>query len=159
MQGRDTTRRGPDVAQQALWTVAQMQELLDQWLVGWLYRPHEGLRDPAAAGRDLTPNEKYVAWSAQRVRPGRALRRGLHRAAARVFRTINAYGLTRSITGSMTARSSIRSGGSDSGSLRGRTGGRSTTIPYRYLAIRGLMPTWASSRPWIICPGEAVASA
>jgi hypothetical protein len=31
--GRDTTRRDPDVAREAIWTVAQLQELFDEWVV------------------------------------------------------------------------------------------------------------------------------
>jgi len=31
--GRDTTRRGPDVAAEAAWTVAQVQELFDERVV------------------------------------------------------------------------------------------------------------------------------
>jgi hypothetical protein len=31
--GRDTTRRGPEVAEDAVWTVAQFQELFDDWVV------------------------------------------------------------------------------------------------------------------------------
>jgi hypothetical protein len=31
--GRDTTRRGPEVAEDAVWTVAQLQELFDEWVV------------------------------------------------------------------------------------------------------------------------------
>jgi hypothetical protein len=31
--GRDTTRRGPNVAREAIWTVAQLQELFDEWVV------------------------------------------------------------------------------------------------------------------------------
>jgi hypothetical protein len=31
--GRDTTRRGPDVADEAVWTVGQLQELFDEWIV------------------------------------------------------------------------------------------------------------------------------
>jgi hypothetical protein len=31
--GRDTTRRGPDVDAEAVWTVAQLQELFDEWVI------------------------------------------------------------------------------------------------------------------------------
>ena len=39
------------------------------------------------------------------------------------------------------------------------SGGPYPFRPLMWTAPRGLMPTWASSRPRIICPGEAVASA
>jgi hypothetical protein len=60
--GRDTTRRGPDVAQEAIWTVAQLQELFDEWVVAcWQSRPHEGLSHTWGEGRELSPNEMYTA--------------------------------------------------------------------------------------------------
>jgi hypothetical protein len=60
--GRDTTRRGPDVAEDAIWTVAQLQELFDEWVIAcWQNRPHEGLSHTWGEGRDLSPNEMYAA--------------------------------------------------------------------------------------------------
>jgi hypothetical protein len=60
--GRDTTRRGPDVEKQAIWTVAQLQELFDEWVVAcWQNRPHEGLSHTWGDGRDLSPNEMFTA--------------------------------------------------------------------------------------------------
>lgn len=60
--GRDTTRRGPDVADEAIWTVAQLQELFDEWVVAcWQTRPHEGLSHTWGEGRDLSPNEMFAA--------------------------------------------------------------------------------------------------
>jgi hypothetical protein len=60
--GRDTTRRGPDVADDAIWTVAQLQELFDEWVVAsWQTRPHEGLSHTWGEGRDLSPNEMFAA--------------------------------------------------------------------------------------------------
>ncbi|MFI6100835.1 Mu transposase C-terminal domain-containing protein [Lentzea sp. NPDC051213] len=58
--GADPTRRGRDV--EAQWSIEQLQELLDEWLiVGWQHRPHDALRDPHAPDRALTPNERYAA--------------------------------------------------------------------------------------------------
>jgi len=55
--GRDTTRRGPDVAEEATWTVAQLQELFEEWAIAcWQNRPHEGLSHTWGEGRDLSPN-------------------------------------------------------------------------------------------------------
>ena len=60
--GRTADRRGRHVEDQPLWSVAELQELLDEWLVAFfLNRPHDGLRDPAHPGRAFTPNEKYAA--------------------------------------------------------------------------------------------------
>ncbi|HWS34691.1 MAG TPA: Mu transposase C-terminal domain-containing protein [Actinoplanes sp.] len=58
--GANPTLRGRDVA--AEWTIAELQDLLDEWLiVGWQHRPHDELRDPHQPRRILTPNEKYTA--------------------------------------------------------------------------------------------------
>lgn len=63
--GRDVTRRGADVAERAVWSVAELQELLDEWIVaGWQPRPHEGLRHPFTPDRALSPNEAYAAMVA-----------------------------------------------------------------------------------------------
>ena len=60
--GRSPDRRGRHVEDQPLWSVAELQELLDEWLVAfWMNRPHDGLRDPEHPGRAFTPNEKYAA--------------------------------------------------------------------------------------------------
>ena len=60
--GRSADRRGRHVEDQPLWSMAELQELLDEWLVAfWLNRPHDGLRDPEHPGRAFTPNEKYAA--------------------------------------------------------------------------------------------------
>ena len=60
--GRSPDRRGRHVEDQPLWSVAELQELLDEWLIAFfLNRPHDGLRDPEHPGRAFTPNEKYAA--------------------------------------------------------------------------------------------------
>ena len=60
--GRSPDRRGRHVEDQPLWSMAELQELLDEWLVAfWMNRPHDGLRDPEHPGRAFTPNEKYAA--------------------------------------------------------------------------------------------------
>lgn len=60
--GRSPDHRGRHVEDQPLWSVAELQELLDEWLVAfWLNRPNDGLRDPGHPGRAFTPNEKYAA--------------------------------------------------------------------------------------------------
>lgn len=60
--GRDPTRRGRDVDAQAVWSLAQLQDLFDQWvLAGWQPRPHDGLRHPELPRSALSPNEMYAA--------------------------------------------------------------------------------------------------
>jgi transposase InsO family protein len=59
--GRNPDRRGRHVEDQPLWSMSELQELLDEWLVSvWMNRPHDGLRDPEHPGRAFTPNEKYA---------------------------------------------------------------------------------------------------
>ncbi len=60
--GSNVERRGRDVQAQVVWSLLELQELLDEWIVtAWQNRRHDGLRDPAAPGRAFTPNEKYAA--------------------------------------------------------------------------------------------------
>jgi hypothetical protein len=60
--GRSPEFRGREADSEPLWPLMELQELLDEWLVAaWQNRPHDGLRDPAAPGRALAPNEKYAA--------------------------------------------------------------------------------------------------
>jgi hypothetical protein len=59
--GRCAEMRGTDVPDRPLWSMPELQELLDEWLVAvWQNRPHDGLRDPCAPARPFTPNEKYA---------------------------------------------------------------------------------------------------
>ncbi len=61
-KGANTQRRGYRVEDQPLWSLMELQALLDEWLVAcWQNRPHDGLRDPQTPGRMFTPNEKYAA--------------------------------------------------------------------------------------------------
>jgi len=60
--GRSPEYRGRGDGQQAVWSLAELQELLDEWIIAaWQNRPHDGLRDPLHPGRAFTPNEKYAA--------------------------------------------------------------------------------------------------
>ncbi|BDH11815.1 Mu transposase C-terminal domain-containing protein [Streptomyces hygroscopicus] len=60
--GRNTDHRGRHPEKENLWSLPELQELLDEWVVArWLNRPHEGLRDPDHPGRLFTPNQKYAA--------------------------------------------------------------------------------------------------
>jgi putative transposase len=57
-KGANTQLRGRDVT--ATWTIGELQDLLDEWLILWQHRPHDALRDPYAPRRLLTPNERYA---------------------------------------------------------------------------------------------------
>jgi transposase InsO family protein len=60
--GPSVERRGSNAEDGAAWSMAGLQALLDEWVVAvWQNRPHDGLRDPLAPGRALTPNERYAA--------------------------------------------------------------------------------------------------
>jgi hypothetical protein len=60
--GSGVERRGKNAEQAAAWSMAGLQALLDEWIVAvWQNRPHDGLRDPLAPGRALSPNERYAA--------------------------------------------------------------------------------------------------
>jgi putative transposase len=60
--GRSTEHRGTNAEQAAVWSMAELQALLDEWVVAvWQNRPHEGLRDPLSPDKALTPNERYAA--------------------------------------------------------------------------------------------------
>lgn len=60
--GSSVERRGKNAEQAAVWSMMELQALLDEWIVAvWQNRSHEGLRDPVTPGKALTPNEKYAA--------------------------------------------------------------------------------------------------
>ncbi|MFJ2517269.1 transposase family protein [Streptomyces griseoviridis] len=60
--GRTSEHRGRNVEDEPLWSMLEIQEFLDEWLVAkWQNRHHDGLRDPGSPGRTFTPNEKYAS--------------------------------------------------------------------------------------------------
>lgn len=60
--GSSVERRGRNAEQRAVWSILELQDLLDEWIVStWQNRAHDGLRDPLMPGKALTPNEKYAA--------------------------------------------------------------------------------------------------
>ncbi|WP_310728260.1 Mu transposase C-terminal domain-containing protein [Streptomyces sp. N2A] len=59
--GRSAEHRGRKVEDEPLWSLHQLQELLQEWITLWQNRPHDSLRDPLAPGRKFTPNNKYAA--------------------------------------------------------------------------------------------------
>ena len=95
--GRDTTRRGPDVADEAIWTVAQLQELFDEWVgkACWQTRPHEGLSHTWGEGRDLSPNEMFTACvGISGYVPLPLIGDDYIELLPVAFRTVNDYGIT-----------------------------------------------------------------
>ncbi|MFE5706832.1 Mu transposase C-terminal domain-containing protein [Rhodococcus koreensis] len=60
--GSSVERRGRNAEDSAVWSMVELQQLLDEWLVStWQNRPHDGLRHPLMPGKALTPNEMYAA--------------------------------------------------------------------------------------------------
>lgn len=60
--GSSVERRGKNAEQDAIWSMVELQALLDEWIVTtWQNRPHAGLRDPVTPDKALTPNEQYAA--------------------------------------------------------------------------------------------------
>jgi transposase InsO family protein len=60
--GSSVERRGKNAEQDAVWSMAELQALLDEWIVAtWQNRPHAGLRHPVTPDKALTPNEQYAA--------------------------------------------------------------------------------------------------
>jgi transposase InsO family protein len=63
--GGSVDDRGTNPDADPLWSILDLQELLDEWLVvGWQQRPHDELRDPMLPQRALSPNEMYAAMVA-----------------------------------------------------------------------------------------------
>jgi putative transposase len=60
--GSSIERRGKNAEADAAWSMLELQEMLDEWLVTvWQTRPHDGLRHPLMPGKPLSPNEMYAA--------------------------------------------------------------------------------------------------
>ncbi len=93
--GSSVERRGKNAEQGAVWSMVELQALLDEWLVSsWQTRPHDGLRHPLMPGKALTPNEMYAALveTAGYVPVPLAPEDYIELLPA-VWRTINAYGV------------------------------------------------------------------
>ncbi|MER6520035.1 Mu transposase C-terminal domain-containing protein [Streptomyces sp. NPDC001553] len=59
--GRSVDRRGRGLENGPLWSLPELQSLLDEWIVAvWQNRPHDALRDPDSPKRAFSPNEKYA---------------------------------------------------------------------------------------------------
>jgi transposase InsO family protein len=95
--GSNTERRGRKVDKQPLWSLLELQELLDEWIVAaWQNRRHDGLRDPVAPGRTFTPNEKYAALVESAGHVPVALSAGDYiELLPACWKAVNAYGVKR----------------------------------------------------------------
>ncbi|MGW3660580.1 Mu transposase C-terminal domain-containing protein [Streptomyces sp. NPDC005151] len=59
--GRSVDRRGRGLKNGPLWSLPELQSLLEEWTVAvWQNRPHDALRDPDSPKRAFSPNEKYA---------------------------------------------------------------------------------------------------
>ncbi|MBD0707514.1 integrase [Streptomyces sp. CBMA291] len=59
--GSTTDRRGRGLEDGPLWSLPELQNLLDEWIIAvWQTRPHDSLRGPDAPTRAFSPNEKYA---------------------------------------------------------------------------------------------------
>jgi transposase InsO family protein len=64
--GGNVTMRGKDPAADAVFTVAQLQDLFDEWVVAvWQNRPHESLTHLWGQGAAVSPNDAYAAMIAR----------------------------------------------------------------------------------------------
>ncbi|WP_329331170.1 transposase [Streptomyces sp. NBC_00663] len=60
--GSDVSQRGAAAQQDACWSLAQLQELLEEWVIcGWQERRHEALRHPMMPQVAVCPNEMWAA--------------------------------------------------------------------------------------------------
>ncbi len=93
--GPNVVRRGKSPEQEAYWTLAEVQNLLDLWIVvNWQNRPHPGLRHPAMPKKDLSPNEAYAALASVAPQMNVALTRDDYIALLPVaYRSIQPYGI------------------------------------------------------------------
>lgn len=93
--GPNVVNRGASPQAEAIWTLAEVQSLLDLWIVAvWQNKPHPGLRHPAMPKKDLTPNEAYAALASVAPTVNVALGRDDYIGLLPVaYRTIQGYGI------------------------------------------------------------------
>jgi hypothetical protein len=93
--GRSPEYRGRGTEEKAVWSLPELQDLLDQWIIAeWQNRPHDGLRDPLHPGRAFTPNEKYAALTETAGYVPLALSPDDHvELLPATWRAVNAYGV------------------------------------------------------------------
>ncbi|UQA90524.1 transposase family protein [Streptomyces halobius] len=60
--GSHTGERGKDAEGETVWTLAQLAEMFQEWIIcGWQEREHDGLRHPLMPRCALSPNEMWAA--------------------------------------------------------------------------------------------------
>jgi transposase InsO family protein len=93
--GRSVDRRGKHAGQDAAWSLVELQDLLDEWIVAhWQNRPHDGLRHPLTPGPALTPNEQYAALlEVAGYVPAPLAAADYLELLPTIWRVINAYGI------------------------------------------------------------------
>lgn len=93
--GPNVVHRGKSPDQDAFWTLAEVQNLLEIWLATtWQNKPHPGLRHPAMPKKDLTPNEAFAALNGVAPKPHCVLDRDDYIALLPVaYRSIQPYGI------------------------------------------------------------------
>lgn len=93
--GPNVVQRGADPEGEAHWGLAEVQNLLDLWIVGvYLNRPSPGLRLPAMPKKELSPNEAFAALAGVAPQVQVALGRDDFIALLPVaYRTIQPYGV------------------------------------------------------------------
>lgn len=59
--GSDLKRRGKHVTEGPLWSLNELQDLLNEWIaLDWQQKPHDGLRSPFLPGLTISPNRMYA---------------------------------------------------------------------------------------------------
>ncbi|MCI4675799.1 Mu transposase C-terminal domain-containing protein [Candidatus Mycolicibacterium alkanivorans] len=93
--GPNVVNRGASPQTEAIWTLAEVQNLLDLWIVAvWQNKRHPGLRHPAMPKKDLTPNEAFAALASVAPTVNVALDRDDYIGLLPVaYRTIQGYGV------------------------------------------------------------------
>ncbi|GAA2046727.1 hypothetical protein GCM10009839_59160 [Catenulispora yoronensis] len=93
--GSNPDRRGRHLEREHLWSLPELQDLLDEWIVAsWQNRPHDALRDPSTPGRMFTPNQKYAALiEAAGYVPVAMSGADYVELLPTVWRSVNAYGI------------------------------------------------------------------
>lgn len=93
--GPNVVQRGKDPAEHAVWTMAEVQNLLDMWVVGvYQNRPQEGLRVAAMPKRTLSPNEMFATLASVAPQAAVAFDRNDYISLMPVaYRTIQPYGV------------------------------------------------------------------
>ena len=93
--GPNVVHRGTSPHEEAVWTLAEVQNLLDLWIVAvWQNKPHPGLRHPAMPKKHLTPNETYAALASVAPTVNVALDRDDYIGLLPVtYRSIQGYGI------------------------------------------------------------------